>query len=156
MVEVGTHVGGSAWYAGRHVQSLDGEYWCVDSWEEAWMYATADERYDSFLLNMRECGMEGFIKTLRMKSVEAAKLFEDDSLDCVFIDADHSYESVKSDILAWYPKLKSTGILLGHDYSPEYWPGVCQAVDECFGNQIAVSEEGGAIRMWKATGPLIQ
>src|SRR5690606_30258386 len=45
-------------------------------------------------------------KIWRMDSVEAAKQFDDKSLDFVFIDADHSYEGCKRDIEAWRPKLK--------------------------------------------------
>lgn len=49
-------------------------------------------------------------------SVEASKQFDDGSLDFVYIDADHSYDSVKSDIQAWLPKVKHGGLLCGHDY----------------------------------------
>ncbi|MBS0205275.1 MAG: class I SAM-dependent methyltransferase [Planctomycetes bacterium] len=154
MVEIGSHVGGSAWYGGRHVQSLDGEYWCIDTWESSETCPNSDQVFDSFQLNMRESGLEGFVKPLRMKSVDAARLFDDGSLDCVFIDGDHSYENVIEDIRAWHPKLKPGGVMLGHDYSEQHWPGVCQAVNECFGRRIAISEQGGGIRMWKATGPL--
>jgi hypothetical protein len=39
-----------------------------------------------------------------------------DNLDFVYIDGNHSYESVKQDIEDYYPKVKSGGILSGHDY----------------------------------------
>jgi len=45
----------------------------------------------------------------------------------VFIDADHSYESVKKDILKYTPKLKERGLLTGHDID---YPGVNKAVRE--------------------------
>lgn len=47
--------------------------------------------------------------------------------DLIFIDADHSYESVKKDILKYTPKLKENGILSGHDID---YPGVNKAVNE--------------------------
>ena len=56
--------------------------------------------------------------------------FEDESQDFVYIDALHDYESVKSDIEAWYPKVKTGGILYGHDYNPVKWSGVVKAVQE--------------------------
>jgi len=37
-------------------------------------------------------------------------------LDFVYIDADHSYKSVKEDINAWAPKVREGGIVAGHDY----------------------------------------
>ena len=49
-------------------------------------------------------------------SVTAAKQFTDQSLDFVYIDADHSYESCLADINAWHPKIRVGGILSGHDY----------------------------------------
>lgn len=58
------------------------------------------------------------------ESVKAAMLF--DEVDFVFIDADHSYESVTADLNAWWPK---TRYIAGDDYTHEH-PGVVQAVDE--------------------------
>jgi len=69
------------------------------------------------------------------ESCNAAKQFEDGSLDFVFIDASHSYENVRKDIIAWLPKVKVGGILAGHDYGNGY-EGVIQAVDEIFGNKV--------------------
>lgn len=40
----------------------------------------------------------------------------DDSLDYIYIDADHTYDSVKMDIEAAYRKIKSGGILQFNDY----------------------------------------
>jgi len=62
-----------------------------------------------------------------MKSLEAVLMIPDISLDFVFIDAMHTYEAVKEDIRAWFPKIRSGGIVAGHDYS---WDGVKKAVDE--------------------------
>lgn len=55
---------------------------------------------------------------LRMTSLEAAAsgLIEDGSLDFVFVDGDHSYEAVKADIAAWWPKVRRGGVLSGHDF----------------------------------------
>ena len=50
-------------------------------------------------------------------------------LDFVYIDALHDYESVKRDIQDWFPKLRSEGILCGHDYN-EGNEGTIQAVNE--------------------------
>lgn len=75
------------------------------------------------------------ITDIKSYSWEAAKFFEDESIDFCFIDADHSYESVKKDILSWYPKIKKGGIIAGHDYST-YHPGVIKAIDELIKNKI--------------------
>lgn len=79
---------------------------------------------------------EGLIKRgrlLRTTTQEAVDLFEDGSLDFVFIDADHRYEAVRLDIQLWAPKVRAGGWLLGHDYNEAEFPGVCRAVREVFG-----------------------
>lgn len=53
---------------------------------------------------------------IRKTSIEAAKDFEDESLDAVYIDAEHDEDSVREDIRAWRPKIKRGGILSGHDF----------------------------------------
>ena len=67
-------------------------------------------------------------------SAFAEPLFEDESLDFVFIDAGHRYKSVKLDLDLWEPKVKKGGLLVGHDYDGRRdkkgtW-GVKKAVDE--------------------------
>jgi hypothetical protein len=55
-----------------------------------------------------------FVKKM---SVEAAEEFADDFLDFVYIDANHSEPYVSQDIEAWTPKVRSGGIVAGHDYA---------------------------------------
>ena len=50
-------------------------------------------------------------------SHQAVLEFEDCSMDFIYIDADHSYEGVKYDVNAWWPKVKMGGIIGGHDYN---------------------------------------
>jgi SAM-dependent methyltransferase len=50
-------------------------------------------------------------------SVDALKRFEDNSLDFVFIDANHGDPYVTQDITNWYKKVRPGGILAGHDYT---------------------------------------
>jgi hypothetical protein len=49
-------------------------------------------------------------------SADIAKDFEDGSLDAVYIDANHSFESVIEDIEVWTPKVRKGGVVSGHDY----------------------------------------
>ena len=60
-------------------------------------------------------------------TLEAAKQIEDGSLDFVFIDADHSMLGVATDILAWQPKVKEKGWIIGHDIN---WPTVRAVVNK--------------------------
>src|SRR6185369_3035477 len=52
--------------------------------------------------------------------------------DFIFIDGDHRYFNVKRDIKAALKLLKPDGIIAGHDYGYDEWPGVKLAVDEFF------------------------
>ena len=68
-------------------------------------------------------------KIYEERTDKAHEHFENDSLDFIFIDADHSYESVKRDIKLWTPKVKTTGMIFGHDLN---WGSVARAVGESF------------------------
>jgi hypothetical protein len=52
----------------------------------------------------------------RLRSVEAAPIFADGSLDWIYIDGDHSKAAVEADIRSWVPRIKSGGALVGDDY----------------------------------------
>lgn len=56
------------------------------------------------------------VEIIRNPSTEAAKGFPDEIFDFVYIDADHRAKSVYEDMEVWYPKVKSGGILAGHDW----------------------------------------
>ena len=60
-------------------------------------------------------------------SMDAVKKFDDNSLDFVYIDAEHVYEESNQDIREWAKKAKKGGIVSGHDYD---WVDVKRAVDE--------------------------
>jgi len=69
-------------------------------------------------------------------SEEFVNLFEDNYFNFIYIDANHSYETIKFDINRWFPKLKKGGLFAGHDYLDIYDKnkqqvfGVKQAVNE--------------------------
>lgn len=68
----------------------------------------------------------GRATVLAMPSLEAAGLVEDGSLDAVFLDGDHTTEAVMADIRAWAPKIRTGGLMTGHDID---MASVAEAVD---------------------------
>ena len=58
------------------------------------------------------------VHILDLNSLDASSNYEDNFFDYIYIDAEHTYEAVSSDLKAWYPKLKKNGTLFGDDY---YW-----------------------------------
>lgn len=83
---------------------------------------------DAITKNLEAFGVKDKVRVLVMSTNEAAGKFEGEYFDLVFIDADHSYEGVKADLLNWYPKLKPGGFLFCDDYGMPEFPGVAQAV----------------------------
>jgi predicted O-methyltransferase YrrM len=59
--------------------------------------------------------------------------FEDNSFDFIYIDASHTYEDTKKDIELYLPKVKKGGIIGGHDYQQDEFPGVKKSVLELVG-----------------------
>lgn len=84
-----------------------------------------------FLRNIES--VKYIVNPIRLDSVKAANLYDDKSLEFVFIDASHVYENVLSDIKAWFPKVKQGGHIAGHDYPA---PDVKRAVDEFFNGKM--------------------
>jgi predicted O-methyltransferase YrrM len=59
----------------------------------------------------------GRYEFVKKTSNEAHTQFEDESVDFIFIDGDHSYEATLTDIINYYPKVKRGAIFAGHDYN---------------------------------------
>jgi hypothetical protein len=66
-------------------------------------------------------GLEDRGIMIRAKSEKASEIFQDESLDFVYIDANHAYDFVVDDIQFWYSKVKRGGYLWGHDYLKLDW-----------------------------------
>lgn len=76
------------------------------------------------------------VEVVPLDSVSAAKSFNGNTLDFVFLDSSHEETETKKEILVWYDKLKEEGILSGHDYFSIENPGVKKAVDELLPKMI--------------------
>ena len=125
--EIGTASGNYAYsLASRNRKA---KLFCVDPYEAYDGYDDFDEA--SMLINYNKARQRlknyDNVEFIRKYSRDALDLFEDGSLDYVYIDANHAYESVLFDIENWSDRVRSGGIIAGHDYSK---PGVRQAVDE--------------------------
>lgn len=62
------------------------------------------------LVPYRDCNI------IRAFSMDAVKQFRHDSLDFVYIDGDHSFRYIAEDIAEWSKRVRSGGIVSGHDY----------------------------------------
>ena len=106
---------------------------CIDTFKGAVTNPTQIQRaiednpLEEFKKNMKNFE----INILAITSKKASDMFEDNSIDFLFLDSDHSYEYVIMDLKLWWSKIKQDGILCGHDYKEGY-KGVKRAVDEFF------------------------
>jgi predicted O-methyltransferase YrrM len=124
LVEIGSDLGESTCiFAGYGI--FDKVY-AIDPWFD-------QERHDIFLKNSKI--YPDIITPMKMVSREAAANWSNGDVDTIYIDANHNYEYVLSDIDSWSKKVKKGGIIAGHDYSKKRWPGVYAAVNECFESQ---------------------
>ncbi len=83
---------------------------------------------------------------IRKTSEEASLMFDDDSIDIVFIDGEHTYSAIKNDINKWQSKVKMGGIISGHDYNHGNFPDIKKFVDEwCLENKYTLNIEDGYV-----------
>ena len=54
---------------------------------------------------------------IRKTSDDAVSMFEDESMDFIFVDGLHTYEQVLKDCQNYWPKLKKGGLFCGHDFN---------------------------------------
>jgi predicted O-methyltransferase YrrM len=73
-------------------------------------------RYEKAKARMLRATKDHNATLLQMKSEDAATLIPDGSLDFVYIDGDHQYDRVMLDMIVWSLKVRSGGIVSGHDY----------------------------------------
>ena len=150
IVEVGSWKGKSTAYLGVEVVNSGKKIkvFAVDTWKGSTAeaahqndkYVKEDKLYDLFCSNIAPINEHGpIIKPFQCCSVEAANYFTDRSLDVVFIDASHEYQDVCDDIAAWLPKVKSGGIIAGHDYYG--WKEVRKAVDDTLKGAKGTNED---------------
>lgn len=63
------------------------------------------------------------VQVVRRLSTQIDDIIEDNSLDFVYIDGDHTYEGVCADFDIFYKKVKPGGLITGDDYSDGGWWG---------------------------------
>lgn len=54
----------------------------------------------------------------------------DEMFDFIYIDTSHTYEDTKSELELCWKKIKKGGIISGHDYNVNQFPGLVRALDE--------------------------
>lgn len=107
------------------------ELYCIDPWEP---YkgnkrgGGVGQQHENYAIAKEQ--LKDYNATLiRKMSIDAIRDFEDSSLDFVYIDGNHTFDYVMIDLILWSAKVKSGGIIAGHDYYHFRWAGVVEAID---------------------------
>lgn len=125
VAEVGSWKGMSTSVLAKTVKPFNGKVFAIDHWQGSdgvpeHKQAETNDMFSTFRYNMKTLGVLDIIYPMIMDSATASLIFADNSLDMIFIDADHRYSYVKVDIEMWLPKMKVGGIIAGHDCEEKY------------------------------------
>jgi predicted O-methyltransferase YrrM len=138
-VEVGAYLGKSTAYMAVEIANSgkDIRFDVIDTWKGSAEHGDCrDVRdgtlYQQFLANMAP--VRWLVRPVVLDSLSAARAADDALFDFVFIDASHRQEDVCRDIKAWLPKVKTGGVLAGHDI---LYPTVAEAVAVTLGEAAA-------------------
>jgi len=91
----------------------------VDAWRAYRGYRdhVTQSKLDGFYEATRDrMAPYGNYRMVRKFSLEAVRDFENESLDFVYIDGNHTLPFVMNDIIEWARKIRPGGIVSGHDY----------------------------------------
>ena len=134
IVELGSYAGKTTRCLCDNTGPLSQVY-AIDLWQhiagagEEFSEAAMEGTLRDFLNEMRHEVNIGRLIPLRMDHVAASQALLVRP-DMVFVDGDHSYEGCRDAIKAWKPKIARGGLICGHDYNDEKFPGVIKAVKE--------------------------
>ena len=135
--KIGVEVGVEKGMYSKRMASLipDVKLYCIDPWVSYGYYTSRrsntsqkrmEEKYNEAVWRLAPFNCE----IIRGYSHDVVHNFEDNSLDFVFIDANHGYEYALQDMVIWTEKVRVGGIVSGHDYfNDEKCPARCSVKD---------------------------
>lgn len=92
--------------------------YCVDKWTQYPTYKDfrSQKKLTEYEKIARETLAEYDCTIIKEWSMDAVKTIENGSLDFVWIDASHDFQSVTNDVAEWGKKVRVGGIIAGHDF----------------------------------------
>jgi predicted O-methyltransferase YrrM len=123
IAEIGSYLGASACFLASGGWGRVSRVYCIDTWENDAMSEGPRKTFDDFLENISM--FKNVMVPLKGKSIEVVKLLGG-PVDLLFLDGDHSYEAVVTDLKTYLPKVKAGGLLILHDWG--WAEGVQRAV----------------------------
>lgn len=126
IAEVGVYKGDFAKSILTDISGLE-HYYMIDPWRNLEDWNKPANKTDKLFQGIYEEAMEktNFAASkrivLRGKTTEVVGEIPDNSLDCVYIDGDHTLKGITIDLIRLFPKVKDGGVILGDDYRASIW-----------------------------------
>lgn len=100
------------------LKNPESKLFCIDAWK---MYDNnqgyrSQSQLDAYYSQAKERLSSYNCEIIKSSSIDAAKTFAPESLDFVYLDANHNFDYVMNDIIEWSGKVRVGGIVSGHDY----------------------------------------
>jgi hypothetical protein len=124
LLGAGAEVGVAAGEYAANIASLwaGQRLWLIDPWEkqDPALYRESTNDTAPWSLWLAQCktmaAADNRIGLMQLCSIDAATRFSDGELDFVYIDGAHHFSAVVNDLDVWWPKVKTGGIIGGHDF----------------------------------------
>jgi len=134
IIEIGSYAGESTILL--HDNFKNSKIFAVDIWENDyddrdWISNSSNMIFVENSFELLTKDINEIIK-IKLSSKHFSTLVADNSIDFIYIDGDHSYEGVNSDILNWKSKVKKGGFIGGHDYNDFNKDTIKKSISENF------------------------
>jgi len=145
LVEIGNYCGKSTVVIGECLkQGASGILYSVDPHEDGLKLYGVDS-LKKLIDNLEKYHLNEYVIITEETSEEFSKKW-DGPIKLLFIDGDHSYEAVKTDILRWSDKVVYLGWMLFHDSNEG---GVAHAISELDKDKWGFQEQVGSLTIWR-------
>jgi predicted O-methyltransferase YrrM len=152
IVEIGVYKGRTVCYLAFGARQGEGAHvYGIDPWDLQDQRAlTREQRRLRFgETNTRQVaertvqqqGMRQYVTLFRGFSTEIAASWDRPKIGLLFVDGDHSYDSVRADVEAWLPHLAEGPVIAFDDYGKTHNPEVSKAVNQFVEDGLLVVEE---------------
>lgn len=139
VLEIGSYCGKSSIYLARTAHEL----YCIDTFNGDAVGLPPHDTYKEFNDNLTRHGVQQKVTVIQANSRDRPHVYG--KFDLVFIDSDHSYDAVKSDIEYATGLMASGGVLAFHDYRSAQDPDVTRAVNELLSNGARLIGSAGSV-----------